>query len=170
MGGVQELGEAQVVPPPTSVTVMVSPNEPKPPPLTVKTLLPSVVKKLTAKYVANNGGKQPSVRDAIEIKRLAVIEASKQMATSQRAKDAKEAANRKLKRMNRQLEHDYETIHKTEQNVDYAARKAYVKADARVKLLEKKYHHALDKSEALSEKDAMYEMQDRNAVKDRKYI
>ena len=28
--GVQELGEAQVVPPPTSVTVMVSPNEPKP--------------------------------------------------------------------------------------------------------------------------------------------
>jgi len=168
--GVQELGEAKVVPPPTSVTVMVSPNEPKPPPLTVKTLLPSVVKRLTAKYVANNGGKQPSVRDAIEIKRLAVIEASKQMAESQRAKDAKEAANRKLKRMNRQLEHDYETIHKTEQNVDYAARKAYVKADARVKLLEKKYHHALDKSEALSEKDAMYEMQDRNAVKDRKYI
>merc|ERR1711871_1176369 len=168
--GVQELGEAKVVPPPTSVTVMVSPNEPKPPPVTIKTLLPSVVKKLTAKYVANNGGKQPSVRDAIEIKRLAVIDASKQIATSQRAKDAKEAAARKLKRMNRQLEHEYKIVAKTEQNIDYAARKEYVKADANVKRLEKKYHKSLDKSEAMSENNAMYVMQDRNAVKDRKYI
>jgi len=168
--GVQELGEGKTEPAPTAVFVPVNPSAPKPPTVTVKTLLPKFTKKLTDKYSAANGGKQPSVRARLEINRLAVIAAAKSINDSQQAKDATEAANRKLKRTHAQLEHDYMVVTKTEQNLDYAAQKAYVRADAKVAKRLKVYHKSLNKSEKMSEEDKMLKLTDRNAVSDKKYI
>jgi hypothetical protein len=168
--GVQELGEGKDEPAPTSVTVLVSPSAPKVPEPSIKVLLPTMVKKLTAKYVANNGGKQPTVRDNIEIKRLAVIAAAKKINDDQQAKDALQEAKRKMKRTHTQLEHDFKVVAKTEQNIDYAARKAYIRADAKVKKIGNNYHKQLDKTQAMEEKDKMLKLSDHNAVTDRKYI
>jgi hypothetical protein len=169
-GGDPAAGDDLGDPAPTNVVVEVSPSAPKIPEPTIVDLLPRHIKRLTAKFVAENGGKQPSVRDDIEIRRLAVIEAGNEINDSVQAKDALEKAGRKEQRLNKQVEHDYKTIYKAEQNTDYAARKQYVRADMKVKKLEKVHRKDKDKEEAFKETREMNKMIDKNAAKDRKHV
>jgi len=165
---VAQLGEGGK--PPTSVSVEVSPTAPKAPEPTIATLLPKQLKRLTGKFMANNGGKAPTVRDNIELKRLAVLAAAKEITDSQQSKDALEKANRMEARLNRRLKHDYKTIFKVEQNQDYAARKAYVRADMQVQDVEKAANKLKTKVEKKKENAAMYRTHDENASGDRKHM
>lgn len=155
---------------PKSMKVEVSPSAPALPEPGIKELLPKHIKLLTKKFIAENGGKAPSVRDDIEIKRLAVLAAAKEINDSTQAKDALEQAARREQRLNRQIEHDHKTIFKTEQNMDYAARKAYVAADSAVIQQEKKTNKLMTKEEKLMELQADRESTGRSANKDRKHV
>jgi len=155
---------------PKAVVVEVSPNAPNVAEPTIKQLLPKHKKILTKNFIANNGGKQPSVRDDIEIERLATLAAAKEINDTTQAKDAYEQAARQAKRLNAQIEHDHKTIFKTEQNLDYAARKQYLRADSDVIQQEKKVNALVDKEEKLKEKRAADDARARSANVDRKFI
>lgn len=165
-----DLGDDLGDPAPTHVVVEVSPGTPKIPEPTILTLIPKQIKRLTDKFVADNGGKSPTTKDDIEIRRLAVTAAATEINDSVQAKDALEMAARKEERLNKQIENDYKTVYKTEQNTDYAARKAYVRADMKVKGLEKTHLKDKDRVEAIKEERATNKMIDKNSVKDREHI
>jgi len=155
---------------PKAMKVEVSPSAPSVPEPGIKDLLPKHIKLLTKKFIAENGGQKPSVRDDIEIKRLAVHAAAKEINDTTQAKDALEQAERKEARLNAQIEHDHMTIFKTEQNMDYAARKAYVQADAAVIQQEKKTNKLMNKEEKLKELQSDRQARGRSANKDRKHV
>merc|ERR1711871_299767 len=134
------------------VVVPVQAGAAKAPEPTIETLMPKHIKKMTAQFRAANNGKKPDKMEKLEIKRTAVQSAADEINEAQQNKDALEIAKMKEQRLVRRVKRDKETIDKISQNEEYAARKAYLAADRKVKYLEHKHNKLQEKAEeALAE-------------------
>lgn len=123
---------------PRTVEVAMPTNPASPPEPTIASLLPKHLKIATSDYQKDNGGKMPDDQGKLEVHRVAVNSAAQEINEQKMAQKALKEAQKKLRRLKKDVNRDQAQIKQVELNENYAMKKAFQAADRQVKYLKSK--------------------------------